>query len=179
MDHFIEYIDDSGENIRRKLDIDRMPVVGRYVKNPPLDLKLHGFSKRPFFPSNNPLFDFASPEDVRSMKKLVEKQIDQEFDYRICQRLYNQMKADDEEPQSHQQHPPSFYFQPIGRKQGIIGRVGDLFRRRHFSHTRYLIQAGGQAEGRCPSAAGRGHGLGLAVSSHGVRRICRLKGRAP
>jgi len=128
MDHFIEYIDDYGQKIRLELDLDRMPVVSRYVKDPPLDLKLHGFSKRPFFPSNNPLFDFASPEDIRSMKKLVEKIIGKKFDYRICQRLYRQMKSEDEEPQSHQQHPPSFYHQPIGRKQGIIERVGGLFR---------------------------------------------------
>jgi hypothetical protein len=128
MDHFIDYIDESGKTIRRKLDLDRMPVVERYIKNPPLDLKVHSLSKRPFFPSGNPLFDFASPEDIRNMKRLVEKHIDQRFDYRICQRLYRRMKAADEEPQYNQQYLPPFYYPPTCKKAGIISRVGNLFR---------------------------------------------------
>lgn len=128
MDHFIEYIDDYGQKIRSELDLDRMPIVERYIKDHPLDLKLHSLSRRPFFPSNNPLFDFASPEDVRSMKKLVEKIIGQKFDYRICQRLYNSIKADDEEPQIPDRNTPLFYDPSLHRKGGIIRKVGGLFR---------------------------------------------------
>lgn len=128
MDHFIEFVDENGIAVRRKLDLDRMPVVERYVKDPPLDLKFRSLSKRPFFPSGNPLFDFSSPDDVRKMKRLVENQIGQRFDYRICQRLYRQMKADDEEPQYHRQQPQSLYYPPADRKSGIIGRFSDLFR---------------------------------------------------
>ncbi len=128
MDHFIDYIDNNGEKIHIKLDLDRMPVVERYIKDPPLDLKMHHFSKRPLFPSGNPLFDFASPEDVRNMKKLVEKQIGQKFDYRICQRVYNSMKVDDEEPQAPKRNTPMFVDPSLRRKGSIIGRVSDLFR---------------------------------------------------
>jgi hypothetical protein len=127
-DHFIEYVDDRGESIRRKVRLDRMPVVERMVRDPPLDLKIHSQFKRPLFPSGNPLFDFASPNDVRMMKKLVERTIGSEFDYRICQRLYVQMKAEDEEPRQYQSPSQPLYNPYLDRRQSIIGKVGNLLR---------------------------------------------------
>jgi hypothetical protein len=103
--------------------------------------------------SCNPLFDFASTNDVRDMKHLVEKRIGSEFDYRICQNLYLQMKGDDEEPQSSPSiTQPSFDPLPPDRS-GLFDRIrGHLSRRDAFAHRTYIIPIMGQG---CDGANGR------------------------
>ena len=128
LDYFIDYTDDLGMNVHRKLDLRRVPVVECYVKDPPIDMRYHNHTKRPMFPSRSPLFDFASPNDIRDMKHLVERKVGHKFDYRICQHLYAQMKEDDEMLYSHPSNVQSLYDPSFCGKGSFLEKVrGRLF----------------------------------------------------
>jgi hypothetical protein len=130
MDRHIEYTDEVGNRIRRKLDLNRMPVVKNYTFRF-FTSELHrDLTSSPMFPSSSPMFDYISPNEVRDLKKEVEKDIGHEFDYRICQRLYRQMLDDDGRTEVKRSPQPAIGYYPGNRS--LIGKVRDaIFRRSH------------------------------------------------
>lgn len=129
LDYFIDYMDDLGMNVHEKLDLRRIPVVECYIKDSPIDMRSRSQTKRPMFPSRSPLFDFASPNDIRDMKHLVERKVGHKFDYRICQHLYAQMKEYDEMLYSHPSNVQSLYDPSFYGKGSFLEKVrGRLFR---------------------------------------------------
>ncbi len=128
MDRHIEYVDDCGNRVRKRLDLNRMPVVRRYTFGF-FGSEVHSsHTNIPMFPSDSPMFDYISPNEVRSLKKEVEKDIGYRFDYRICQRLYIQMLDDDGRAEVKKVFQPMFDYHPNNRS--VFGKVRDVIFRR-------------------------------------------------
>ena len=154
MDRHIEYTDDHGNRIRRKLDLDRMPVVKNYTFRL-FTSELHrGLTSSPMFPSLSPMFDYIGPNEVRGLKKEVEKDIGYEFDYRICQRLYRQMLDDDGRPEVKTPSQPMLGYYPDNRS--FIGKVWDAIVRRTASQVVSIPMTGLAAGLPCGRQAGAG-----------------------
>ena len=95
---FIQYQD--GPSSRRvKLDSKALPILDGYIDSLSV-MGRHAFAqKQPLFPSSDPLFTFISPEESRSLKHIVERDLGTSFDYRRLQKAYGIMSSEDaEEP---------------------------------------------------------------------------------
>ena len=90
----LQFIGKDGMERDEHLDLDRLPIIGRYIDQTYL-LGLVNSTSRPLFPSSNPLFDYISPDESRELKVLVEKDIGLSFDYSHCTEIYLDMLDDD------------------------------------------------------------------------------------
>ena len=113
-------VEDDYENEKTyRLDLNRLPIVNRYIHNT-FPIELMSMSRRPLFPSSNPLFDFIGPDEVRSMKKLVEEDIGSNFDYTSCTQIYNAMRNQNNHIDRPKNNGFQFYVPP---KRGILDRI--------------------------------------------------------
>ncbi|MBR6213691.1 MAG: site-specific integrase [Candidatus Methanomethylophilaceae archaeon] len=90
----IRFIDRRGMEKDELLDLNRLPVIGRYIDQTYL-LGFVNSTPRPIFPSSNPLFDYISPDESRELKHQVEEDIGISFDYTQCTEIYFDMLEDD------------------------------------------------------------------------------------
>jgi hypothetical protein len=93
-DYRIQFMDRNGIERDECLDLNRLPVIERYIDQTYL-LGIVNSTPRPLFPSSNPLFDYISPDESREFKNMVEKDIGATFDYIQCTKIYLHMLKDD------------------------------------------------------------------------------------
>jgi hypothetical protein len=94
---FIQYQDGSSSKCV-KLDPRALPILDGYIDSLAV-MGRHAFAqKQPLFPSSDPLFTFISPEESRSLKRIVEKDLGATFDYRMLQKAYRIMSTVDVDP---------------------------------------------------------------------------------
>ena len=111
--------DDYGNEKKCRIDLKRLPIVKRYIRNT-FGIEERSTSRRPLFPSSNPLFDYIRPDEVRSMKKMVEEDIGSSFDYTSCTQIYKAMSNQNNHIDRPKNNGFQFYVPP---KRGILYRL--------------------------------------------------------
>ena len=117
----IRFIDRSGMEKDERLDLNRLPVIGRYIDQTYL-LGFVNSTPRPLFPSSNPLFDYISPDESRELKHQVEEDIGLSFDYAQCTKIYLDMLEDDSPVQRNRPALKGIWMPPI-RKRSLFDRL--------------------------------------------------------
>ncbi len=123
-DYRLQFIDRSGSERDEHLDLNRLPVIERYIDQTYL-LGLVNSTPRPLFPSSNPLFDYISPDESRELKNMVEKDIGIGFDYQLCTRIYLDMLQDDSPIRRREPIRREIWIPPMRRRSffdRILGR---------------------------------------------------------
>ena len=117
--YHIMYVDEGMERDVR-LDLVRLPVVGKYID---LTFRLSPtyYNPKPLFPSSNPLFDYISPEESRELKRIVEKDIGCIFDYDSCSQQFLKMLEDDSSDEPSDTTPQEVWTPPV--KRSILDRI--------------------------------------------------------
>lgn len=117
----IRFIDRSGMEKDELLDLNRLPVIGRYIDQTYL-LGFVNSTPRPLFPSSNPLFDYISPDESRELKHQVEEDIGISFDYAQCTETYLDMLEDDSPVQRNRPALNGIRMPPI-RRRSLFDRL--------------------------------------------------------
>ena len=117
----IRFIDRDGMERDERLDLNRLPVVGRYIDQTYL-FGLVNSTPRPLFPSSNPLFDYISPDESRELKHQVEEDIGISFDYAQCTEIYLDMLEDDSPVQRNRPVLKGIWTPPI-RRRSLLDRL--------------------------------------------------------
>lgn len=117
----IRFIDRSGMEKDERLDLNRLPVIGRYIDQTYL-LGFVNSTPRPLFPSSNPLFDYISPDESRKLKHQVEEDIGLSFDYAQCTEIYLDMLEDDSPVQRNRPVLKGIWTPPI-RRRSLFDRL--------------------------------------------------------
>lgn len=117
----IRFIDRSGMEKDERLDLNRLPVIGRYIDQTYL-LGFVNSTPRPLFPSSNPLFDYISPDESRKLKHQVEEDIGLSFDYAQCTEIYLDMLEDDSPVQRNRPVLKGIWTPPV-RRRSLFDRL--------------------------------------------------------
>jgi len=121
--YHITFIDRQGVERDVRLDLGRLPVVGRYI-DWMFPLKVLSSVPEPLFPSSNPLFDHIGPEESRGFKVIVEKDIGCSFDYGSCTQIYLDMLEEDSPIVKKDPIPKGLWIPPVRRSllDRLLGR---------------------------------------------------------
>lgn len=121
--YHIRFIDRDGFERDEHLDLNRLPVVGRYIDQT-FPVGLVDSVPRPLFPASNPLFDHIGPDETRSFKKIVEEDICCTFDYVSCTQTYLEMLEEDSSIPKKDTIPYDSWSPPVRRTflDRILGR---------------------------------------------------------
>ena len=117
----IRFIDRRGMEKDERLDLNRLPVIGRYIDQTYL-LGFVNSTPRPLFPSSNPLFDYISPDESRKLKHQVEEDIGISFDYTQCTEIYLDMLEDDSPVQRNKPALKGIWTPPV-RRRSLLDRL--------------------------------------------------------
>ena len=117
----IRFIDRRGMEKDERLDLNRLPVIGRYIDQTYL-LGFVNSTPRPLFPSSNPLFDYISPDESRELKHQVEEDIGISFDYTQCTEIYFDMLEDDS-PVQRNRPVLNGIWTPLIRRRSLLDRL--------------------------------------------------------
>lgn len=117
----LQFIGRDGMERDEHIDLNRLPVIGRYIDQTYL-LGLVNSTPRPLFPSSNPLFDYISPDESRELKHLVEEDIGFNFDYSQCNEIYLGMLEDDSPIQRREPSHRDIWTPPL-RRRSLLDRL--------------------------------------------------------